>query len=101
MQRGEVWRYAPVTARPQPTLRLVVAAQAFIDSGTPVLVCLHVVEQDDPESLLAPSVAGLGWAVATSIERTLKSRFLEHVGTATADEMDQVSIAIKASLDLP
>ena len=99
MQRGEIYRYSPVTARPQPTLRLVVAAQALIDAGAPVLLCLPIVE-DDPENLLAPAIGDLGWAVATHIERTLVSRFTEHVGAATPAEMEQVAVALKAALDL-
>ncbi len=100
MQRGEIYRYSPVTARPQPTLRLVVAAQALIDSGMPVLLCLPIVEDEDPESLLAPRIGELGWAVSTNIERTLVSRFTEQVGVATAEEMEQVAVALRAALDL-
>ena len=100
MQRGEVYRYAPVTARRQPTLRLIVAAQSLIDAGAPVLLCLPIVEDEDPESLLAPRIGDLGWAVATNIERTLVSRFTRHVGAATPQEMEQVAVALKAALDL-
>jgi mRNA-degrading endonuclease toxin of MazEF toxin-antitoxin module len=102
MRRGEIYRYNPVTTRPQPTLRLVVAAQALLDADPPppVVLCLPIVEEDDPASLLTPAVAGLGWAVATNIERTLVSRMTEHVATASADEMEQVAIALRAALDL-
>lgn len=100
MHRGEIWRYAPVTARPQPTLRLIVSADALIAADAAVLVALQVVEGDDPESLLAPAVGGLGWAVATHIERVLRSRLIEHVGTATEQEMEQVAVALRAALDL-
>jgi mRNA-degrading endonuclease toxin of MazEF toxin-antitoxin module len=100
MRRGEIYRYQPVTARPQPTLRLVVAAQAIVDSGAPVLLCLPVVEDEDPQSLLAPSVGGLGWAVAPNIERTLVSRMTERVGEAAVEEMEQVAVALRAALNL-
>jgi mRNA-degrading endonuclease toxin of MazEF toxin-antitoxin module len=100
VQRGEIYRYSPVTARPQPTLRLVVAAQSLLDAGMTVVQCLPIVEDDDPTSLLAPRIGDLGWAVATHIERTLVSRFTEHVGAASDDEMEQVDVALRASLDL-
>ena len=48
----------------------------------------------------APRVGGAGWAVATLIERTLKSRMSEQVGIATAEEMEQVDIALRAALSL-
>ena len=99
MRRGEIYRYNPVTNRPHPTLRLVVAAQALIDAGAPVVLCLPIVE-DDPESLLTPRIGDFGWAVATNIERTLVSRFTEQVGSATANEMDAVNVALRAALDL-
>jgi hypothetical protein len=83
-----------------PTLRLIVAAQALLDSGMSVITSLQVVEDEDPESLLAPRVGGVGWAVATKIEQTLVSRLQEHVATASDDEMEQVNVALRASLDL-
>lgn len=102
MRRGEIWRYSPVTARPQPTLRIIVAAQALLDTDPQpsVVVTVPIVETDDPESLLAPRISGHGWAVATLIERTLVSRFVEQVGIATADELLAVDVALRASLDL-
>ncbi|MGD9528710.1 MAG: hypothetical protein AB7I38_11560 [Dehalococcoidia bacterium] len=101
MRRGEIWRYTPVTARPQPTLRIIVAAQALLDADPlpSVVVTLPIVETD-PESLLAPRISAGGWAVATLIERTLVSRFVEQVGVATADELLAVDVALRASLDL-
>jgi mRNA-degrading endonuclease toxin of MazEF toxin-antitoxin module len=99
MQRGEIWAYNPVTTRPQPRLRLIISADA-INDASPLLICLQVVEDEDPKSLLAPRVGGVGWAVATLIERTLKSRMTEQVGVATAEEMEQVEIALRAALAL-
>ncbi len=98
MQRGEIWAYNPVTTRPQPRLRLI-SADA-INDASPLLICLQVVEDEDPQSLLAPRVGGVGWAVATLIERTLKSRMTEQVGIATAEEIEQVEIALRAALAL-
>jgi hypothetical protein len=52
---------------------LIISADA-INDASPLLICLQVVEDEDPLSLLAPRVGGVGWAVATLIERTLKDR---------------------------
>ena len=65
MQRGEIWAYNPVTTRPQPRLRLIISADA-INDASPLLICLQVVEDEDPQSLLAPRVGGVGWAVAAA-----------------------------------
>lgn len=100
MRRGEIFRYSPVTARPQPTLRILVAAQALLDTDPPVVVALPVVEQEDPQSLLAVRIGNLGWAVATLIERTLVSRFTERVGAASPEELSAVDVALRASLDV-
>lgn len=100
MRRGEIYRYQPVTARPQPTLRLVVAAQALIDAGEVVLLCVPIVEQDDPSSLLAPPIGEYGWAVVTLLERTLVSRMTQYVGEATEDELEQVAVALRAALEM-
>ena len=99
MQRGEIWAYNPVTTRPQPRLRLIISADALNDAS-PLLICLQVVEDEDPQSLLAPRFGGAGWAGATLIERTLKSRMSAQVGIATAEEMEQVDIALRAALSL-
>ena len=72
MQRGEIWAYNPVTTRPQPRLRLIISADA-INDASPLLICLQVVDDEDPQSRLAPRVEGIGWAVATLIERTLRA----------------------------
>jgi mRNA-degrading endonuclease toxin of MazEF toxin-antitoxin module len=42
----------------------------------------------------------MGWAVATMIERVMRSRLGEQAGAATPEEMQQVDIALKACLDL-
>ena len=69
VQRGEIYR-AP-RHRPAPPMRLSDRRSAVLDdAGAPVLLCLPIVETR-PESLLAPRIGDLGWAVATNIERTL------------------------------
>lgn len=81
-------------------MRILVAAQALIDTEPPIVVALPIVEQEDPQSLLAVRIGDLGWAVATLIERTLVSRFTERVGTASTEELSAVDVALRASLDL-
>jgi hypothetical protein len=59
MQRGEIWAYNAVTTRPQPRLRLIISADA-INDASPLLICLQVVEDEDPESRGAPPPGGGG-----------------------------------------
>lgn len=101
MRRGEVWRYQPAVVRPgQPTLRLVVSADAVNrDDQLPVVLALHLVDTD-PDSLLAVRVGDHGWARALSIEPVLRQRLVEHVATAEPDTMEQVSTALRAAQDL-
>jgi hypothetical protein len=99
MQRGEIWSYTPVIPRPGISImRLIVSADVINDSESPWVIGLHLVD-DNPNSLLAPRV-GDWWAVVTTMERVMRSRLGEQMGAATADEMRQVDIALKACLDL-
>lgn len=100
MQRGDVWAYTPVLPRPGISiLRLVVSADVINESEIPWVLGVHLVA-DDPGSLLAPRIGDHGWAVTTTIERVIKSRLGEQIGTATPEEMTQVAIALRAALDL-
>jgi mRNA-degrading endonuclease toxin of MazEF toxin-antitoxin module len=101
LRRGEVWRYQPVVSRPgQPTLRLVVSADAINrDDQLPVVLALHLVDTD-PGSLLAVRIGDHGWARALSIEPVVRQRLVEHVGTADPGTMEQVSNALRAAQDL-
>lgn len=100
MQRGDLWVYTPVIPRPGISiLRLVVSADVINESEIPWVLGLHLVS-NDPGSLLAPRIGDHGWAVATTIERVVKSRLGERIGTATPEEMAQVDIALRAALDL-
>jgi mRNA-degrading endonuclease toxin of MazEF toxin-antitoxin module len=96
-----VWGYTPVIPRPgMSVLRLVVSAGVINDDATvPWVLGVHLVS-DDPSSLRAPRIGDQGWAVVTTVERVLKSRLGEQVGTATPEEMTQVEIALRAALDL-
>ncbi|MBV9161385.1 MAG: hypothetical protein JO281_07510 [Pseudonocardiales bacterium] len=60
---------------------------------------IHLVDRD-PESVLAQRMGDHGWAVVTTIERVVRSRLGEQLGTDTPEEMEQVDIALKACLDL-
>jgi mRNA-degrading endonuclease toxin of MazEF toxin-antitoxin module len=101
VRRGEIWRYEPVAARPgQPTLRLIVSADAInANPDLPVVLALHIVDQD-PGSLLAVRVGGRGWARALSIEPVLRRRLVEHIDTADPQTMDAVASALRATQDL-
>lgn len=101
MRRGEVWRYEPVVARAgQPTLRLVVSADVVnADETVPTVYAVHVVDTD-PGSLLAVRVADLGWAFTLLIDRPVRKRLVERVGSASYGEMDEVDAALRATFDL-
>jgi mRNA-degrading endonuclease toxin of MazEF toxin-antitoxin module len=101
MRRGEAWNYLPVIPRPGiSTKRLIVSADALNDaSELPVVIGVQIVDYD-PESILSPRIGDHGWAVVTTIERCVKSRLTELVGTATDAEMEQVDIALRAALAL-
>lgn len=92
--------YVPVIPRPGiSTMRLVVSTNVINESESPWVLGLHLVS-DDPGSLLAPRIGDHGWAMATTIERVMRSRLAEQAGAATPEEMTQVDIALKACLDL-
>lgn len=101
MRRGEVWRYRPVLERPgQPTLRLIISANAINSvDALPVLLSLHVVDSD-PGGLLAVHVAPHGWASALTIEATIRRRLVEQVDTASDTTMEQVDAALRAAQEL-
>lgn len=101
MRRGEVRRYEPVMARAgQSTLRLVVSADVInADDILPTVYVVQVVETD-PESLLAVRIGGLGWAFALLLDRPVRKRLTELLGVATAEEMEQVDTALRATFDL-
>jgi mRNA-degrading endonuclease toxin of MazEF toxin-antitoxin module len=80
-------------------LRLIVSADALNESPAPILIGVQIVDQD-PTSLLAPLIDPHGWAVVTTVERVLRSRLGESVGTASDEEMEQVDVALRAALNL-
>jgi mRNA-degrading endonuclease toxin of MazEF toxin-antitoxin module len=95
-----VFVYLPVIPRPGISiLRLIVSTNIINESESPWVLGVHLVA-DDPGSLLAPSIGEHGWAVATTIERVMKSRLGEQAGVATPEEMTQVDVALRACLDL-
>ncbi len=101
MRRGDVWRYDPVVYRAgQPTARLVVSSDAL--NGTDGLATVYVMQvvDSDPGSLLAVPIGGHGWAIATAIDRPVRRRLVERLGVATADEMELVDNALRATFDV-
>ncbi|WP_433386496.1 type II toxin-antitoxin system PemK/MazF family toxin [Dactylosporangium sp. CA-152071] len=96
-----MWRYQPVAVRPgQPTLRLIVSADAVnAAEDLPVVLAVHVVDED-PGSLLAVRAGGHGWARALSIEPVMRRRLVERVDALDGDTMDAVDAALRAVQDL-
>lgn len=99
MRRGEIWSYEPVLPRPGISVkRLIVSSDAINDADIPWVLGVHLLDRD-PNSILAPRI-GPHWAVVVSVERVIRTRLGERVDLATADEMAQVDIALKAAFDL-
>jgi mRNA-degrading endonuclease toxin of MazEF toxin-antitoxin module len=101
VRRGEIWRYQPVIARAgQSTARLIVSADAINRSeALPVVYVMHVVETD-PQSLLAVRIGDHGWALATHVDRPLRTRLTARLGEAAATELEQVDNALRAVFDV-
>ncbi len=98
MRRGEVWSYEPVLPRPGISVkRLIVSSDAINNADIPWVLGVHLLDRD-PNSILAPRI-GPHWAVVVSVERVIRTRLGERVDLATADEMAQVDIALKAAFD--
>lgn len=101
VRRGEVWRYEPVISRAgHSTTRLVVSADSVnANDAFTTVYCMNVVARD-PGSLLAVRIEPHGWAVALQIDRPVRRRLVEQLGTASAEEMDAVDTALRAAFDL-
>jgi mRNA-degrading endonuclease toxin of MazEF toxin-antitoxin module len=101
IHRGDVWRYKPVIPRPGiSTLRLVISPDQLNASQLlPVVLAVHIIDES-PDSPLAPRIGELGWAPVTTIERAVKSRLIEHVSIATADEIRAVEEGLRIILGL-
>jgi mRNA-degrading endonuclease toxin of MazEF toxin-antitoxin module len=101
VRRGEIWRYRPVVERAgRSTLRLIVSANALAaDERLPTVYGAQVVDTD-PGSLLAVRLEPWGWASLLEIERALRSRLVEPLGAASAEEMELVDAALRAAFEL-
>jgi mRNA-degrading endonuclease toxin of MazEF toxin-antitoxin module len=101
VRRGEIRVHAPLVPRPGlAPLRLVVSADELNGAPLPFAVALHVVAEDPRIPRFSVGLGRFGWAIATTVESTLRSRLGYVVGTATAEEMEQVAIALRVALDL-
>lgn len=101
MRRGEVWRYDPVLSRQgQSTTRLIVSADGINDAESlPAVFGMHVLDSD-PGQLLAVHVEPWGWASALTLERVMRRRLVERLGTVPDDALEQVDASLRAVLDL-
>lgn len=99
--RGDLVVYKPVIAREgRSNLRLVVSTDAInTNDSLPTVFALHVLDQD-PGGLLAVRIGVHGWAFALELDRPLRSRLVEKVGAASAEEMELVDQAIRAVFDV-
>ncbi|MEQ3549670.1 hypothetical protein WIS52_04215 [Pseudonocardia nematodicida] len=98
--RGEVRSYAPVLPRKgQSLVRVIMSADAFNATSAPIVYSVHVVDTD-PGNLLSVELAGHGFALATTLEGTMKSRLGDVQGTISLDEREAIERALRALLDL-
>jgi mRNA-degrading endonuclease toxin of MazEF toxin-antitoxin module len=100
MRRGEVYQYRPVIERAgQSRARLIVSGQAVNDADRPVVLGLQVLD-DDPGGLLSIQLGEIGWASVLTIEVVMRRRLGERLYVTTDEEMEAVSIALRAAQDL-
>ena len=100
VHRGEVYEYIPVIPRAgQSRMRLIISAAGINEADHPVVLGLQVLDRD-PGGLLSIRLAHLGWASVLTIEAVLRSRLGNLIYTATDDEMESVSAALRAAQDL-
>lgn len=101
IRRGEVYDYTPIIpGRPRlSTKRLVITADQLNDPDLVLSVGL-LVEDEDPGGLLSVRIGDQGWVSVVRIERLLPSRLGDLRYTATADELEQLAIAMRAAYDL-
>lgn len=100
IRRGEIRHYQPVLSRPGQSLyRVIVSPDAFNQSASPIVLGLHVVDQD-PGALLAVKTGAHGWALIPSIEGVHKRRLGDVVGHVGPEEQEAVDRALRAVLDL-
>ena len=100
MRRGEVYEYRPVVERPgQSRARLIVSSQAVNDADRPTVIGLQILDRD-PGGLLSIRLGEIGWASILTIEVVMRRRLGKLLYVATDEEMDAVSIALRAAQDL-
>ena len=80
-------------------MRLIISGSGVNDAEHPVVLGLQVLEHD-PGGLLSVAVGQLGWASVLTIEAVLRRRLGQLLYTISNDEMDAVSIALRAAQDL-
>lgn len=90
----------PVLTRPGQSLsRLIISSQAINEAEHPVVLGLHVLDRD-PGGLLSIRIGDLGWASVLTIEPVLRRRLGELLYRSTPEEMEAISVALRAAQDL-
>ena len=94
--------YQPVIERPgQSRLRLIVSNDALNHDESLAVVRGVQILDHDPGGLLTVRIEPHGWAQVMTSEAVMRRRLVEQVGTATAEEMEAVEVAIAAMYGLP
>jgi mRNA-degrading endonuclease toxin of MazEF toxin-antitoxin module len=78
----------------------VISADDLNAAPLPFVIVLHVVTEDPRVPRYAIRLSRFGWAIATTLESTLRSRVGYVVGQASAEEMAAVDEALRLAQGL-
>jgi mRNA-degrading endonuclease toxin of MazEF toxin-antitoxin module len=70
-----------------------------VAEALPIVYGLHVLDSD-PGELLAVEVSPWGWASALTLERVMRRRLVERIGTVSDETLEQVNASLRAALEL-
>jgi mRNA-degrading endonuclease toxin of MazEF toxin-antitoxin module len=98
MQRGEIWRVL-VLGRSERTVLIV--GHDRVTAGRPDVLCVQVDTSGTYRAdLVTVPIEGVGSARAYTVGPISKTSFVESIAVADADTMEQIDIALRATLDL-
>jgi mRNA-degrading endonuclease toxin of MazEF toxin-antitoxin module len=98
MQRGEIWRVL-ILGRSERTVLIV--GHDRVTAGRPDVLCVQVDTSGTfTADLVTVPIAGVGAARAYTVGPISKTAFVESLAVADPATMEQIDIALRATLDL-
>jgi mRNA-degrading endonuclease toxin of MazEF toxin-antitoxin module len=98
MRRGEIWRVL-VLGRSERTV--VVVGHDRVTAGRPDVLCVQVdTSKTFGADLVTVELDGVGAARAYTVGPLSKASFVERLDTVDAATLEQLDIALRATLDL-